>query len=129
MPDKVRRKEHLLFCRSEESSSAFVSRARKPARDGETVREVRLRLPNCVVEQLQDVASVERCSMNAVAADYIDQGFRRGGYKRIDELAPTFADYLRGERKRDEERATQREPQSKPDDQADDTAILPVKFT
>lgn len=132
MPENGKRKAGLRFGELEPvraAPAALRSRASRPPREAEDVREVRLRLPAAVVEQLRDVARVERCSMNALVADYLDQGFRREGHKGIDELAPGFAGYLRGERKPHHESADTAARQSDVHAEPEDTSILPLKFT
>lgn len=132
MPNKAGKKSHPALGEgpgAPATPAALLSRVSRPPRGAQAVREVRLRLPDAVVEQLRALSHHERCSMNALVADYLDRGFRREGHKGIDELAPGFADYLRGDRKLGTEAAARDAEQSDFEDQSEGTAILPVKFT
>ena len=63
-----------------------------------TVREVRLRLPEAVVDELKLVAAAEDLSMNALVACFIDAGMVARGRKSLLEVAPNFDAYLTGSR-------------------------------
>ncbi len=131
MPETGKRKAGFRFGEREPARAApaaLRSRASRPPREAEDVREVRLRLSVAVVEQLRDVARVERCSMNALVADYLDLGFRREGHKGIDELAPGFAGYLRGDRKNHRQAVDPATQQSDVHAEPEETSILPLKF-
>ncbi len=74
------------------------------------VTEVRLRLPARVLPDIKAVAAAEGLSMNALFAISMDALLIGQGRKSIDEVAPWFADYLRGgdrlKRNRAEDRPT-----------------------
>ena len=63
---------------------------------GPEVAEVRLRLPARVLPDIKAVAAAEGLSMNALFAVAMDGLLIGQGRKSIDEVAPWFADYLRG---------------------------------
>lgn len=59
------------------------------------VREVRLRLPRKVIQELKRVADANGMTMNRLVASHINAGLMAGGRPGIDDLAPWFDLYLR----------------------------------
>ncbi|HWV21795.1 MAG TPA: hypothetical protein VN036_12280 [Devosia sp.] len=59
------------------------------------IKEVRLRLPPTVVDEIKLLATAEGLSMNALVAAFIDAGLVAHGRKSIAELDPRFLDYLK----------------------------------
>lgn len=63
---------------------------------GPDVVEVRLRLPARVLPDIKAVAAAEGLSMNALFAIAMDALLIEKSRKSINDVAPWFADYLRG---------------------------------
>lgn len=61
----------------------------------EIVREVRIRLPDVVVMDLKAQAHLERKTMNALIAGYIDIGLKAVGRPGVFRQARRFQNYLR----------------------------------
>ena len=59
------------------------------------VREVRIRLPRKVIQELKRVADANGMTMNGLVASYINAGLMAGGRPCINDLAPWFDLYLR----------------------------------
>lgn len=85
---------------------------------GPDVVEVRLRLPARVLPDIKAVAAAEGLSMNALFAIAIDALLIEKSRKSIDDVAPWFADYLRGGERLKRNRA---EAQAASDDDPDFT--------
>lgn len=71
------------------------------AQKSEIVREVRIRLPDVVVEDLKLQAHREGTTMNALIAGYIDEGLKMAGRPGVFERSKHFKNYLRRKGGRD----------------------------
>lgn len=76
-------------------TSDLQANERSPATSSWDVREVRIRLPRRIVQELKRVAEANGMTMNGLVASYIDAGLKAAGRPGIDDLAPWFDLYLR----------------------------------
>lgn len=67
----------------------------------EGVREVRIRLPDVIVLELKLQAHMDRTTMNALIAGYIDEGLKEAGRLGVFARAKRFENYLRRKGGRD----------------------------
>jgi len=81
-------------------STGSEERFKPPELCDEDIVEVRLRMPQAVRLQLQDLARTKRVTMNKQVAEFIDEGFRQASLTDIDGLAPGFWSYLDGKQSR-----------------------------